>query len=92
MLGKDSPALKVNSAEALQYYSVGPPYIMTGKDAKMLAPLWAELIRKVGLHGRAHNTTNLEIGICCFWAEINIRPGPASRPNQILISLVPVFL
>jgi len=49
MLGKDSPALKVNSAEAFQYYSVGPPYIMTGKDVKMLAPLWAELIRKVCL-------------------------------------------
>lgn len=48
MLGGDSPALKVTSGEAIQYFSVGPPYVMTGRDIKRLVPLWAELISKVG--------------------------------------------
>ena len=41
----DSPAAKVSNSDASNFYPVGPPYLMTGRDALSIARKWSEFVR-----------------------------------------------
>mmetsp|Transcript_27535 Transcript_27535/g.48663 ORF Transcript_27535/g.48663 Transcript_27535/m.48663 type:complete len:537 (-) Transcript_27535:23-1633(-) len=45
--GQDSNCAKVESLEAWDRYSVGPPYILHAKDFKNVAPMWIDIMKPV---------------------------------------------
>lgn len=47
VVGPDSPALKVNLADAQDYYPAGPPYLATAKDMYQIAVHWVKFLPKV---------------------------------------------
>ena len=45
--GKDSPAKKVNMADAYANYPVGPPYLATARDMYNISVKWSEFVPEV---------------------------------------------
>ena len=44
--GRGTPCTELTSQEALNYFDVGPPYILDKHDFKQIAPLWWEYMQK----------------------------------------------